>query len=115
MAFMALTVPVLPGMSDQLRALAKTMLGARRAEFEEAQRSGKITRESWFLDETEHGPRMIICLEADDIEFQFRNFAESTTDFDIWEKGQLQAITGVDVNQPESWPLPELGMRYEQS
>src|ERR1043165_3039082 len=114
MASIALSVPVLPGKADQLRALAQTMLGARRAEFEEAQRSGNITREHWYLEETEQGSRMIIYVEAEDIGFVFRNFAQSTTDWDVWEKGQLQAITGVDFNQPDSGPLPELVMRYEQ-
>src|SRR5581483_3502686 len=115
MATIALTVPVLPGKAEQLRALARTMLGARRAEFEVAQRSGKIAREHWYLEETPEGARLIIYIEADDIAFVFRNFAESTSAFDVWEKGQLQAITGLDFNQPDSGPLPELVMRYEES
>jgi hypothetical protein len=114
MASIALVVPVLPGKAQQFRALARTMLGPRRAEFEVAQRSGKIAKEHWYLEETEQGSRVIIYIEAEDIDFVFRNFAESTTDFDVWEKGQLQAITGLDFSQPDSGPLPELVMRYEQ-
>src|SRR4051794_31610268 len=102
MATIALSVPVLPGKADQLRALGRTMLGERRAEFAAAQRSGSISREHWYLEETEQGQRMVIYIEAPDIEFVFRNFAESQTDWDLWEKGQLREITGMDFGQPDS-------------
>ena len=113
MTTIGLSIPVLPGKADQLRRLGRTMLGERRAEFAAAQRSGSISREHWYLEETEQGQRMVIYIEAPDIEFVFRNFAESQTDWDLWEKGQLREITGMDFGQPDSGPLPELVMQWE--
>jgi hypothetical protein len=45
--------------------------------------------------------------ESDDVERVFSSFAQSDNNFDVWFKGRVKEITGVDLNEPGG-PLPEV-------
>jgi len=67
MPSVAFAIPVLPGRTDQLRELARALRGSRRAEYDQAQRSGRITREEWYLQESADGALLIAVIESEDI------------------------------------------------
>jgi hypothetical protein len=49
----------------------------------------------------------ILYLEAEDIGQAFGAFIASTAPFDLWYKGQLLAIHGIDFNQPLPGPIAQ--------
>ena len=63
-----------------------------------------VARESWHLQETEHGQTVIVVTEIADrpIEVAGEQYAASRVPFDVWFKEQVEKVTGYD---PETTPL----------
>lgn len=96
--------PVLPGKEREMSELAnavRTERAAAAADF--FQRMG-VARESWHLQETDHGLWVIAVTQIPDrpIEEAGQDYAGSRHEFDRWFKTQVQSITGVN---PEVSPL----------
>jgi hypothetical protein len=108
MAVFNAAFPVLPGKSDQARAFARDVMGARRREFDESQARFEATRETWSLQSTPDGELMLVWFEAPDIEKGFALLAESTEPFDVWFRAQVQETTGFDLAAPPEAPPPEV-------
>ena len=53
--------PVLPGKVDTARAFAKETMGPRRSGYDESQKRGGITRETWSVQETPDGSGSCWC------------------------------------------------------
>jgi hypothetical protein len=95
--------PVLPGKDEQLRRFAAELTGERRSEAAEFYRSFGVARESWHLQQTEHGYWVIGVTEvSDDLEKGAQAYATSQRPFDRWFKDQVQEISGID---PDIEPL----------
>jgi hypothetical protein len=99
--------PVLPGKSDDARKFARETMD-RRDEFTESQQKSGITKEEWSLQETPMGALVLVRFEAPDIEKSFARLAESTDDFDVWFRGRVQELTGIDLAAPSDDPPPEV-------
>ena len=50
---------------------------------------------------------IIYYTEAEDPARLFEEFAASDAPIDVWAKQRVQALTGLDMNQPPPGPLPE--------
>ncbi len=100
--------PVLPGKSDQARALADELNGDRRREFEELHGRFGTTRETWALQSTPDGDFMLVWFDAADVEKGFSMLAQSTDPFDVWFRDQVQDVTGFDLAAPPEGPPPEV-------
>jgi hypothetical protein len=99
--------PLLPGKTEAGREFAKACMGPRRAEFAEALKRHRVTKESWFLQKTPKGDLVIVHFEADDLEKTFEALAKSKAPFEVWFKQQVKSVTGVDLEQPSDEPPPE--------
>jgi hypothetical protein len=97
--------PVLAGKDGEPRKFAEETLG-RRDEFDASQQRCGITKESWVLQETPEGSMVIVHFESDDVEGAFASLAQSDDSFDVWFKGRVKEITGVDLNE-SGGPLPQ--------
>jgi hypothetical protein len=105
--------PVLPGKTEAARAFAKETIGARRAGYDEAQKRGGITRETWSLQETPDGNAMVLVwFESADPEKSFVELADDTSDFAVWFRSQVMEITGVDLSEPAEGG-PELLLEWK--
>ncbi|MBS1718289.1 MAG: hypothetical protein JSS72_11215 [Armatimonadetes bacterium] len=101
----AFFVPILPGKTEAALAFAEALNTTRRAELDKTQ--VRVTKESWFLQETPMGDFLIICFTADDGNKVNESLTASQEPFDVWFKDQIMDITGIDANQP----LPQLPKR----
>jgi hypothetical protein len=95
--------PVLPGMRDRVRALAASLQGEHRAEYERSQRRAGVTKEVWFLQETPEGDRAIVYMEAKDPNAMMDAAAHSQHPFDVWFREETVAITGIEFDHLEPW------------
>jgi hypothetical protein len=98
--------PVLPGKEDAGRAFAKETMGARRSGYDESQKRGGITRETWSLQQMPDGSSaVLVWFEAEDPDKAFAELAQDTSDFAVWFRGQVKEISGVDLTEvPEGGP-----------
>jgi hypothetical protein len=98
--------PILPGKVHAARAFAKETMGGRRSGYEESQKRGGITRETWSIQETPDGNALVLVwFECPDPEKSFTELAHDSSDFAVWFRGQVMEISGVDLTQaPESGP-----------
>jgi hypothetical protein len=51
---------------------------------------------------------VVVHFECPDIEAVFADLAKSNDGFDVWFKGRVLEITGVDLSAPSDDPLPEV-------
>lgn len=111
--------PVLPGKEDQLREFAAEISGARRSEASAFYRSFGVSRESWHLQQMEHGSWIIGVTEVtDDLESKAQAYATSERPFDRWFKDQVQQISGINADLeplgPPTQTLFEFSDTYDQ-
>jgi hypothetical protein len=98
--------PLLPGKEDEARKFAEETLS--RGGWAEAQADGGITREEWALQESEMGSMVLVRFEAPDIEASFARLAVSTDEFDVWFRGRVMDLTGIDLSSPADGAPPEV-------
>ena len=106
MPSIALAFPLLPGKAEEFRRFAKEVEG-RLSEYGDSCRRLGETRESWYLQASPEGDMGILYMEAEDPARALQEFAASDSSIDVWTKQRLQALTGMDMNQPPPGPLPE--------
>lgn len=106
-------LPVHPGKSADARAFLTALDGPRKEHYAASERVIGITKGLWFFQETPNGDLIVAYLESADFGKALGMFAQSTEAFDVWFKGQLAAVTGVDLNTPPPGTLSELLSHYE--
>ena len=99
--------PVLPGKDDDAHKFAQETMG-RGEEFSASQKRGGVTKEEWAFQQSPMGSLMVVHFEANDIEKAFGVLAESSEDFDVWFRGRVQELTGVDLAAEPEGPPPEI-------
>ena len=99
--------PVLPGKADEVRKFAEETLG-RGEEFSASQKASGVKKEEWSLQQTPMGDLVLVRFEADDIEASFARLATSTDAFDVWFRGKVMEISGVDLAAPPEGAPPEI-------
>jgi hypothetical protein len=111
MPMFAIALPLRPGQENSLKELGGELAGTRRGAFDESEKRLGIPKESWFLQRAESGSLVIVTFEADDPGRALTEFSRSRDAFDLWFKGRVKEITGVDLNGPLP-PPPEEIVRY---
>lgn len=91
--------PINEGKTEDARAFAKAVSGARNAEFKAMQSRAGTTRETWSLQETPAGAFMLVWFEGD-VEKAFTDLATENDDFTVWFRGQIKNLTGLDMSEP---------------
>ena len=93
--------PVLPGKVEAARAFAKEAMGPQRSGFDESQRRGGITRETWSIQETPDGKALVLVwFESPDTEKAFAELAQDPSEFAVWFRERVMDISGVDLAEP---------------
>jgi hypothetical protein len=104
--------PVLPGKLDAARSYAKETMGPQRSGFDEWQKRGKTTRETWSLQENPDGSAvLIVLLESPDPQQSFAEHAQDSSDFAVWFRERIKEVSGVDLTQPQEGG-PELILEW---
>jgi len=112
MAVFNAAFPVSPGKMDALRAIAKETMGPQRSGYDESQKRGGITRETWSLQENPDGSAVaIVWFESPDPEQSFAELAQDSSDFAVWFRGQVKEISGVDLTEQQEGG-PELILEW---
>jgi hypothetical protein len=105
---------VLPGKTAAARTFMQQLDGPRQADFDRSERRIGITKELWFLAQPPSGEQLIAYMESPDFSRALQMFVGSRDPFDVWFKEQMQAVTGVDLNNPPADMKPaELLSRYQ--
>jgi hypothetical protein len=105
--------PVLPGRVDTARAFAKETMGARRAGFDESQKRGGITRETWSVQEAPDGSAFVLVwFESPDPEQSFAELAQDSGDFAVWFRERVKEVSGVDLTEQQEGG-PELVLDWK--
>jgi len=99
--------PVLPGKDDDVRKFAQETMG-RSEEFSASQKRSGVSNEQWALQQTPMGSLVLVHFEAQDVEKSFAALAQSTESFDVWFRGRVQELTGVDLAAEPDSPPPEI-------
>jgi hypothetical protein len=114
MDHICLALPVLPGKTGDARTFLRQLDGSRRAEFDASERRIGIGKELWYLAKLPSGDHLIAYMESTDFGSALQGFVGSRDAFDLWFKEQMQAVTGVDLNNPPADLVPaELLSHYD--
>ena len=113
MASLAMAIPILPGKTEEVRKMFKTIKEEKWREYDTSQRQAGIKRERDFLQPTPAGDFVIMYMESDDFNKTFTEFGMSKDPFDVWIREEVKKTTGFDFSQPPSGPLPEQLLQYD--
>lgn len=100
----AVVFPLLPGQRAAFREFVLALDG-RQAEHDATHAT--VTYESWFLQETPQGDRVIVYLQARDTIDVFAEMALSQAPFACWFREKVLSLTGVDMVMLPPFSLPE--------
>lgn len=105
---MSLLVRAFPIIVDrrEVEKLAAEMR-ERAADVRRFYESFGVTRETWFYQETPHGPLVIGVTEVNEIENAARDYAQTTEHFAAWFKNRVKQLSGVDPNEQPLGPPTE--------
>jgi hypothetical protein len=97
---MAFSAPAIPGTEDQGRAFGRDAYS--RPEMTESRRALRLNVDVVTLIETPQGPVVSVYIEGEDPWEGNRQFAASTSPFDLWFKDELKKLFPpfIDFGQP---------------
>lgn len=110
---MIMTIPILPGRTESLKAMFKEIKEQKWADYQRVQQKQGITKERDFIQQTPHGDFFLIYLESEDVEKTFATFTVSKDPFDLWYIAEMKKNTGVNFSVPSSEPLPQMLLSYK--
>ena len=97
-----------PGSHRKNCARSSTQPGANAPVYQYSQKRGGLTKEEWSLQQTPMGSLILVQFEAADIEKAFATLGQSSDDFDVWFRGRVLELTGVDLAAEPDGPPPEI-------
>jgi hypothetical protein len=95
-----------------LRALAKEISSAKKAEYTESRKRVGVIKERLFLVETPMGPMVMIYDEAPNAGFVLSKRMASASAFDKYEMETVGKIAGGDPSKRPTGPTPHLAFEY---
>lgn len=106
-----LALPLLPDTSDIDRDELRSCWTGERAEAHRASRARHgITREATWVQPTPTGDLAIVLLESDDLAAALFGVATSGEPFDVWFRGHVLRVHGIDL--AAGMALPEQVLDY---
>jgi hypothetical protein len=75
MVSLAMTLPLLPGKTEDWKRWVQEIAGTRLSEFQASRKRLGITREASFLQQTSQGDMAILYIEAEDMVRAFQGLA----------------------------------------
>jgi hypothetical protein len=106
MTTVAMTFPLPPDKVDAwLRGMSE-IAGPRRADFDAARRRQGVTSTKVWLQELPGGHAEILVIETDDPGRAFTDMGASQEPFDVWFRGFIMDVYGMDLSRPLPGPPP---------
>ena len=105
---MALVVRAYPVHSREAVGRFIGELQSRAEETKRFYRSFNVKRETWFFQQTEHGPIIIGVTELDDVAKNAEAYKESDDPFATWFKERVAELSGVDPNTTPLGPPSQM-------
>jgi hypothetical protein len=106
-----LVIPLQPGAREAARGWLRTLGGPRAGELARSERRLGIARQAWFISGA--GQDLLIGLiDAKDFPRAMSLLGISMEPFDLWFKRSMEAITGLDLNDPPLSDPATLLSRY---
>lgn len=113
MEYALFSIPIRPGKNDAARAFLTELEGPRKPAYAQSEQRLGISKELWALQHTPNGDIFVVFFQSEDIGGSIGQFVGSQDEFDVWFKGQVLDITGVDIAQLPPGPLSEVLSVYE--
>ena len=111
MPTIAFAAPLLPGKTDEDReALQSCENGDRQADHRASRARAGITREAVWIQSTPDGDVAVVVIEADDVGQAMGALATSDDPFDVWFRGHIMNVHGMDL--AEESPPPDQVLDY---
>ena len=107
------TLPIRLGKTAAGRTFLQDLERERKGQYAASEQRLGITKEVWALQQTPQGDLLVVFFQSNDINGAVRQFVGSRDEFDLWFKGQVKDITGVDLNVPPPGPLSDVLSVYE--
>ena len=82
---------------DEVHAFVAALRGPRSADVSQFYRHYGISHESWHVQETKHGPWVIVVTVVDDVTASER-YRAASDEFHDWFKAQVLHLSGIDPN-----------------
>ena len=95
MSFLVREFPLRESVAE-FEAFVSAMRGPRQAEASAFYQQYAIDHESWHLQQTEHGPWVIVVTLVRDLADSAQRYAQASDEFTGWFRGQVLALSGVD-------------------
>jgi len=105
----AMTVPILPGKTEQWKKFRDDINGKYSNEFTESRKKLNV-HERTFLQTTPKGDFVIVTLEGENPGSAFKNFGTGSDSFTQWFTKEVKEIHGIDLKSPTQSPMPELAI-----
>ena len=103
MAWVVRAFPVIRPV-DELKAFLALLLHQKREETDAFYKSYGVSHESAYLQETAHGPLLIVVTAVDDPGNAAPQYKANTQAFDAWFKSKVHYFTGIDPNETPLGP-----------
>ncbi len=98
MQTIAFASPILPGMTqtdrDNIESVAS---GERQADHLASRKRAGIAREAVWIQSTPDGDVAVVLIEAPDIQAAMGALATSEDPFDVWFRGSVKEVHGMDL------------------
>ena len=107
MSGIVLTFPILAGKVEAWRRFCQELSGSRRQSYEASRQRLGVTFERLALVETTFGATAVTTLEAPDVNRVLGQIIASVFPFDIWYRGRLQKLHGINLAGYEQYAQPE--------
>ena len=106
MSTFAIALPIQPGKSEEWRRVVQELSTSKRRETDDMHKRLGVKKADWFIQQTPVGDLALVVLEGEDAGAKFAAWGGSQHPFDLWMKGALGPLYGIDFNQTPAGPLP---------
>ena len=94
------TLPILPGKTEDVKQFVKEATESRKQEYEASRQRQGITKEYVYLQSTPRGDVLVIYREAYDLGQMHQASVTSKDPYDLWFQQQLLACHGAYLTEP---------------
>ena len=108
MGEVAFAAPILEGKMDVWLEFNKDLNESRHDEFIASQERHGVTRQRVWHQQTPMGDLAVVHVQGPNAETMMPSIGASTDPFDIWFRGKIKDMHGVDMTQPPPNPPPKL-------
>jgi hypothetical protein len=97
----AIAAPILPGKEQTWEKWIADCKGPRKAEFDDMNQRFGLTSHRVWLQQTPDGHELVIAVhEGPGAEEYLGKLAASENDFDVWFRGVITDVHGIDFSKP---------------